>query len=147
MMVQASVTSTPAAIIDSEQLTEPPAIVAVESATSTQAIKELIVNESLRAEINPKLALKIARCESQFRQFDVKTGKVLRGLHNPKDIGVFQINEKFHLNEAKKLGLDIYTLEGNVAYAVWEIKQNGPKAWHWSQKCWSELDSVKLAQN
>jgi hypothetical protein len=132
MMVQAASSGTPANL-PADLLEEPPSTPAVE-----RQIKELIVNEAFKHEFDPQLGLKIARCESQFRQVDVKTGEVLRGVHNPKDAGVFQINETFHLEDSKKLGFDIYTLEGNVGYAMYLLKKDGPRHWNWSKPCWGK---------
>ena len=62
------------------------------------------------------LMVEISYCESRFRQYD-KDGSVLRGIQNNKDVGLFQINEKYHLERAKKMGYDIYSPEGYMAYA------------------------------
>lgn len=75
----------------------------------------------------------IASCESRFRQFNTD-GSVYRGRANPHDIGLFQINETYHLKEATKLGMDIYTLEGNIAFAKVLYKRNGTRDWNWSKE-------------
>jgi hypothetical protein len=77
----------------------------------------------------------VARCESQYRQFD-ENGNVLRGKVNSKDVGAFQINEKYHLETSQKLGIDIYTLEGNIAYARYLYETQGSKPWSASSPCW-----------
>lgn len=130
MMLQASATSTPAIVPESAP-SDTQSNPAVE-----QQIKELIVNEAFKKDLDPQLGLRIARCESHFRQIDEKTGETLRGVHNPKDVGVFQINETYHLEEAKKLEFDIYTLEGNVGYAMHILKRDGARHWNWSKPCW-----------
>lgn len=86
---------------------------------------------------------KIAVCESQNRQFD-ETGAVLRGKVNSQDVGVMQINEKYHLEAAKKLGLDIYTLEGNTDYAKHLYKTQGVKPWVHSSSCWDKTNEFAL---
>lgn len=83
----------------------------------------------------PAVMLEIARCESGDKQFH-EDGTVVKGVINPKDIGRFQINEYYHLENSKKLGMDIYTLEGNTEYAMWLYEQNGTRDWNWSKKCW-----------
>lgn len=85
---------------------------------------------------DPILA-EIARCESQFRHIGT-TGKVIRGKVNKADVGVMQINEKYHLDEAEKLGYDLHTLEGNMAYAKWLYEKKGPQPWYPSEKCWKD---------
>ena len=48
---------------------------------------------------DPKHAIliSIAKCESDFRQFDSK-GNIHRGVKNSRDVGVMQINEIYHLD-------------------------------------------------
>jgi len=83
----------------------------------------------------------IARCESHFRQFDAN-GNVIRGIVDKGDIGVMQINERYQGSTAKVLGLDIYTVEGNVAYAKHLYNEQGLKPWSASKPCWSVGDAV-----
>lgn len=78
---------------------------------------------------------KIAFCESELRQYS-DDGSVLRGWQNPKDVGIFQINEKYHLETSIRLGFDIYTKEGNIAYAKHLYNKNGTKDWSASAYCW-----------
>jgi len=87
------------------------------------------------------ILIDIARCESNFRQFD-SDGEVMRGKANPADVGVMQINEKYQGDTAKILGLDIYTIEGNVAYAKHLYEEQGTKPWSASSKCWSAGSSI-----
>ncbi len=79
----------------------------------------------------------IARCESTFRQFDT-TGHVIRGKVNSADVGVMQINEKYHSDKAVELGLNIYTIEGNLAYAKYLYERDGAQPWISSSKCWAK---------
>lgn len=81
------------------------------------------------------ILIEIARCESEFRQFD-KNGDPIRGIVNKADVGVMQINEKYHLESSNKLGYDIHTIEGNVAYAKHLYEESGSKPWSASQPCW-----------
>lgn len=87
------------------------------------------------------IMLHIASCESRYRQFD-KDGSVLRGRVNPKDVGVFQINEYYHLTTAQKLGIDIYSLQGNIKYAKILYDRNGTRDWKASQPGWSKGECV-----
>jgi hypothetical protein len=85
----------------------------------------------------------VASCESHFIQFDAD-GTIHRGKVNPQDVGVMQINEKYHLSDSKKLGLDIHTLEGNMAYAKYLYKKQGTRPWEYSSKCWNKTREVTL---
>ena len=84
---------------------------------------------------------KIAWCESKNRQFN-PDGSVHRGEINPQDTGKYQINEHYHLADSKKLGMDIYTLAGNTAYANYLLKTQGTTPWNWSKHCWGDVDRV-----
>lgn len=79
----------------------------------------------------------VARCESGFIHF-TDSGKVLRGIKDSNDVGVMQINERFHLGQAKKLGYDIYSIEGNMAYAKYIYERDGAAPWSASSKCWGK---------
>lgn len=89
------------------------------------------------------ILVEVARCESTFRQFD-EDGQVIRGKVNRADVGVMQINEKYHSEDADKLGHDIYSIEGNVAFAKHLFERFGTSPWSASSKCWS--NSGALAQ-
>lgn len=70
----------------------------------------------------------IAKCESGFRQHDA-SGNVLRGGTGKGYIGVFQIGESLHAQPALNAGMDIFTLEGNLAYARVLYDQSGTRPW------------------
>jgi len=86
--------------------------------------------------VDEDLAVAIARCESSLRQYD-KDGGIVRGKVNPKDVGVFQINEDYHLRRSQTLGIDIYTTSGNIEYAMTLIKKSGNQPWSSSKACWA----------
>ncbi len=88
------------------------------------------------------LMVEIANCESQFRQFN-RDGSVLRGIVNNQDVGLFQINEHYHLERAKRLGYDIYSPEGNMAYARVLFNEEGPEPWTSSSPCWSRTTAYQ----
>lgn len=85
----------------------------------------------------------IARCESTFRQFH-KDGTVVRGRVDSDDVGVMQINTRYHGDLAKKMKIDLNTVEGNVTYAKYLYSKFGLKPWSASEKCWSKT-STELA--
>ncbi|MCW9054771.1 MAG: hypothetical protein OQJ98_02205 [Candidatus Pacebacteria bacterium] len=82
----------------------------------------------------PEMA-EVAQCESRFRQYD-EDGNTLRGEENRRDVGVMQINEQYHLHDALEMGIDLYTLEGNLEYARHLYETMGLKPWKYSKKCW-----------
>jgi hypothetical protein len=89
------------------------------------------------------ILIDVASCESRFIQYDAD-GSVLRGFINPQDVGVMQINEKYHLSDSIKLGLDIHTLEGNMDYAKHLYNKQGTRPWEYSSKCWNKTREVAL---
>lgn len=95
---------------------------------STTSVKAFLKQEFKDAPV----MVDIASCESYYRQFD-KNGNALRGIVNNKDVGVFMINEIYHLERAKKLGIDINTFEGNVKFARLLYQEQGTKPWNWSK--------------
>ncbi len=80
----------------------------------------------------------IAWCESRMRHLD-KNGDILRGKVVPEDIGVMQINTRYHEKKAKELGIDLYSLNGNLAYARYLYEKEGTKPWMASSPCWGRL--------
>lgn len=90
------------------------------------------------------ILVQIAKCESRFRHFD-KNHKVIRGEANSQDVGVMQINEKYHLERSEKLGYDIYSIEGNMAYARRLYEKEGTVPWASSSPCWGKHKDQLLA--
>jgi transaldolase len=106
--------------------------------TRDQAVMEKYLRQVFS---DDPILVEIARCESEFRQYD-KDGIVVRGRVDRADIGVMQINERYHDETAKKLGLDIHTITGNVAYAKYLYEKEGTKPWSASKPCWSVGNSI-----
>ncbi len=92
------------------------------------------------------IMIQIARCESTFRQLD-KDGEVHRGKVNSKDVGVMQINEYYHLDASKAEDYNIYTIEGNTAYARKLYMEQGTQPWISSKPCWGKYENQNLALN
>lgn len=78
----------------------------------------------------------IAQCESAFRQYN-SNGSVLRG-GNGSVVGVYQISE-LHLSKARALGMDIYSVDGNLAFARWLYQKDGIDPWMSSFPCWNAV--------
>jgi hypothetical protein len=92
------------------------------------------------------IMIQIARCESHFRQLD-SNGDIHRGIVNKADVGVMQINEFYHLDQSVKKDYDIYTLEGNTAYARDLYMREGTQPWASSKACWGKYENQNLAVN
>ncbi len=126
-----------------------PPVSSVEEGAQTLPKKEDKPNHPVTLEIYVRqtfeeapILAEIARCESTFRHF-TKDGSVLRGRANKDDIGLMQINEFFHGEAAKKLGINIYTIEGNIEYAKWLYEKQGSAPWVHSSFCWKKAEIAK----
>jgi hypothetical protein len=82
----------------------------------------------------------IAKCESTFKHLE-DNGEVRRGKVNKLDVGVMQINEFYHLDQAINKDIDIYTIEGNLAYARDLYRREGTTPWNSSKPCWGKYNS------
>lgn len=112
-----------------------PEVTEVKGVVKESPYVQMILDAAAKNEVNPKLALAISECESHLRQFS-KDGSVLRGEVNPADVGLFQINEDWHLEDSKKLGFNIYSASGNIDYALHILKKDGARHWTYSKPCW-----------
>jgi hypothetical protein len=83
----------------------------------------------------------VARCESHYIHLN-KDGTIRRGRANSYDVGVMQINEQYHLKTSKRLGYDIYSLEGNMAYARYLYEKEGARPWMASSPCWAKYSEI-----
>src|SRR3989338_11461277 len=133
----ASAEGASAAKVDSTQKQEYAEIIKTDNPiTFEQYVREYFKDDPILAEI--------AKCESTFRQFS-STGEVIKGRVNKRDVGVMQINKYYHLKSAEKLGYDLHTIEGNMAYAKALYDREGTKPWNSSSKCWGKY--AKTAVN
>lgn len=87
----------------------------------------------------------IAKCESGLRQYD-ESGATLRGGYGGGMIGLFQLNETYHREQARSLGYDIDTLMGNILYARWLWQQEGTTPWDPSAHCWASALMPAVAE-
>ena len=151
-------TSTTSSYLKQADFTKPQTLeLSLKSAEATSTVVDVKVgtstiptNAGIEAKVRTYFAdiplmAEVAKCESRFRQYD-KKGEIFRGKVNNKDVGVMQINEHYHLERAEKLGYNIYTVAGNLAYARLLYKQQGADPWNSSSPCWDKSD-VARAKN
>lgn len=106
--------------------------------SSSQPTSE-IGNKTTTRIVVPKILEKIGFCESGNQQFE-KDGTVKRGKQNRNDIGKYQINLIYWGAEARSLGYDIYSLDGNTRMALHILSRYGTAPWNWSKiSCWGKL--------
>lgn len=117
-----------------------PAKIQLRELTNQEKWRLHLYEETLRVGLPYKdfrILKKIAQAESHFEQYD-ENGSVLRGFINHKDVGIFQINEHYHLAASRELGINIYEPDGNIDYAVYLYKRDGSVHWNWSKQNWSK---------
>jgi hypothetical protein len=113
--------------------------VATEQETNAQPAEQIIsVQQYVKNYFSktPILA-RIAKCESQYRQYTTN-GDLLRGREVREDVGVMQINETYHKAVSAKLGYNIYSMEGNLAYGKYLYDHQGTAPWSASAPCWDK---------
>ncbi len=121
----------------------PPTALSSTTDTSSVAVTASLENQQTVEEYvreyyaDTPVLISIARCESQFTHLD-KDGSVHRGVVNPNDVGVMQINTDFHAKEAKDLGIDIFSLAGNLEFAKYLYEKEGTAPWDSSKPCWGK---------
>ncbi len=127
-------------------------VTVTQPATSTLPLTKKEVRKQLNATVGTSvksyfkdapIMAKVAYCESTHTQFSAP-GVVHRGVVNSKDVGIFQINERYHLKRSKDLGIDIYSIEGNMEYARILYEEQGLQPWSASKPCWSKHLAVAV---
>ena len=83
------------------------------------------------------IVVEIASCESNFRH-TLSDGSVLRGRIDDDDIGVMQINKRYHQDSADRLNLDLNDIYDNMVYARILYNDAGTKPWNPSAPCWKK---------
>lgn len=127
--------------VDASSVPEHPAIVMPKAGNKTKTVREQV--EEYFKDI--PIMVKVAQCESRIRHFH-KDGSVIRGELTPADVGVMQVNEGYHLETSRKLGINIHTLEGNLAYARYLYEREGLRPWMSSSHCWAKNSELARAK-
>lgn len=136
-MLVTSVSGNSHAVTVPQNIDTPPILLENQKEESTNEVDKTVEAHVREYFSDIPVMIRIAGCESHFSHTG-KNGKIIRGIANPDDVGVMQINEQYHLEQSKKLGYDIYTLEGNMAYGRYLYEQFGARPWLASSACWSK---------
>lgn len=118
--------------------------------TSNKEVEKIMSTEQYVRQYfkDTPVMIEIAHCESGFRQLD-NLGNPIKNHGGSSATGVMQIMASIHEEDAKKLGFDINTLEGNVGFAKHLYDRYGTKPWEAdknSKNCW-EPRTIALAIN
>ena len=87
--------------------------------------------------------IEIARCESTFRH-KLEDGSVLKGVVDPADTGVMQINKRYHEKTASAMNLDLNDINQNMEYARFLYETQGTQPWRASSPCWSRELAINI---
>jgi hypothetical protein len=104
--------------------------------------KQVVVAKIQAAFPDAPIMVAVADCESGLLHYD--NGLPRKNEKGSSATGLFQIMSSLHRADAKRLGYDIDTLEGNIAYARVLYKRRGTADWNPSKACWSKR-SIKGA--
>ncbi len=89
------------------------------------------------------IMVQIARCESTFRH-TLADGSVLKGIVDPLDTGVMQINKRYHEKTAQAMQLNLEDIYHNMAYARHLYEKQGTQPWSASQPCWGKTLAMNI---
>lgn len=103
-----------------------------ESVPSTVTNTEQIVRSYFE---DIPVMIQIARCESAFRH-KLEDGSVLKGVVDPADTGVMQINKRYHEKTAATMNLNLEDINQNMEYARFLYETQGTQPWSASSSCW-----------
>jgi hypothetical protein len=125
--------------------TEPRLVVPENGDTPTWYKAQQYAVEKDRAylKLAPKLK-RICACESAGnpdaipQQYEADGVTVLTGRITPEDKGMCQVNEYYHGEQSRRMGLDLLDPHDNVAYANWLYEMEGTAPWSASRKCWND---------
>lgn len=101
------------------------------TAVAVEPAKEVELHEALK----PVCACESTGSKDREPVHDIN-GVVIRGKINPDDIGICQINLKYHAAAAEQQGLDLFDRDDNIRYANWLYEREGLTPWNWSRHCW-----------
>ncbi len=115
-------------------------VVIEETATSASLDTERIVRSYFR---DIPVMIQIARCESTFRH-TLEDGSVLKGVVDPADTGVMQINKRYHEKTAATMKLNLDDIYHNMAYARHLYETQGTRPWNASAPCWGQSLAMNI---
>lgn len=121
-------------------VTESEAVVAAETSAKVPSNTEAIVRNYFK---DLPVMIQIARCESTF-QHTLADGSVITGRVDNADTGVMQINRRYHEKAATALGLNLYDIYHNMAYARHLYETQGTQPWNASAPCWNRTLALNI---
>jgi len=94
---------------------------------------------SKQFKVSEKLVRAIIRCEGMGDSKAINPNIDDKGNVWSIDFGSMQINNYFHANSMKKLGLDYFNEYDSLKYGIMLLSTEGTQHWKSSSYCWSKL--------
>lgn len=110
---------------------------AEDNVSFVKTISSEVARLSKKYNVNETLVRKIIKCESKGFSNIVNNNINKKGEVWSKDFGSMQINDYFHLDTMKKLGLDYYDEYDSLEYGIMLLAKEGTKPWNASKSCWN----------
>jgi hypothetical protein len=140
MLAASTVYAVPPSEAYGQITTEAPKVATAQSAVTSNSKTEAAVREYFK---DIPVMIQVARCESQFRHI-LADGSVLHGVVDNADTGVMQINTRYHESAATAMGLNLFDLHDNMAYARHLYETQGTQPWNASSACWAKTLAMNI---
>ena len=102
---------------------------------SAQTVEEKIVYYAEKQNVNPQLALAIAKCEGGLG--------IAKKNPNSSATGPFQMIRSTWKSTTKRMGwvenTDVWDVHLNIVAGIWLLKTDGVRHWLESKHCWSKM--------
>ncbi len=119
-------------------------IVSIPTTEATATVESLDTERIVRSYFKDiPVLIEVARCESTFRH-TLEDGSVLKGVVDPADTGVMQINKRYHQKTAAAMSLDLEDIYHNMAYARHLYETQGTQPWSASAPCWNRTLAANI---
>lgn len=109
----------------------------VRAEDKTRTLDSEITRLAKQYSVNEKKVRRVIACESQMYGSAVNHNLDSSGKVWSSDYGPMQINDYFHEDTMRKLGLDIHNQWDSLEYGFILISKGGYKYWKASSGCWS----------
>lgn len=96
-------------------------------------LDDMITVLSERYDQNESLVRRIINCEGGM----YGVTHINNDRWHSKDLGLLQVNEHYHADDMKKIGLDIYNQYDSLEYGFILLHDQGLAPWSASKSCWS----------
>lgn len=105
----------------------------------TRTLDSEIDRLSTKYVVDPKIIRAIITCESQMYGEAINRNRLPDGTIWSSDFGPLQINDYYHEQTMKNLGLDIHNQYDSLEYGFMLFKSQGVEPWSASKGCWSKI--------